>query len=171
MDFSFSRKQLAYQKSIREFARDELNFQTATNEKEGEFPFDNWEKCSNIGYTGFLTPEEYGGIGENLITTILCLEALSYSCLDSGLVHAIVTQLCCGVQLSLYGNHEQKQKYLTSIAEGKLIAAQAITESDAGSDLGSMQTIAKRKDDKYIINGTKMYISNGPIADVVLVFA
>ena len=108
MDFSFSKKQLAYKKSIIEFAKEELNTELIHRDRQGSFSFENWKKCSDMGYMGFLIPENYGGIQENLTTTVLCMEALSYGCLDSGLIHAIVTQICCGVQLSLYGNIEQK---------------------------------------------------------------
>jgi alkylation response protein AidB-like acyl-CoA dehydrogenase len=171
MDFSFSKKQLAYKKSIIEFSKEELNDEIISRDHQGSFSFENWKKCADMGYMGFLIPENYGGIQENLTTTVLCMEALSYGCLDSGLIHAIVTQICCGVQLSLYGNIEQKAKYLPKLASGEKIAAQALTESDAGSDFGSMQTTAEKRNGKYILNGTKLYISNGPIADFVLVMA
>jgi alkylation response protein AidB-like acyl-CoA dehydrogenase len=171
MEFSYSKKQLAYQKSIIEFARNELNEGIVDRDLNGQFYLEGWRKCSGMGYMGFLFPEEYGGIGEDLVTTVLCLEALSYGCLDSGLVHAIVTQLCCGVQLMLYGNEGQKKRFLTPISIGSKVGAQAMTESNAGSELTAMQTTADKVDGKYILNGTKMYITNGPIADIVLVFA
>ena len=171
MEFSFTKKQIAYQKSIIEFAKKELNGEIADRDLQSRFSLKNWKRCSDMGYMGFLFPEEYGGIGENLATTVLCMEALSYGCSDSGLVHAIVTQACCGVQLLIYGNEDQKRRYLKPIAQGTIIAAQAMTESDAGSELTAMQAAANKLAGKYSLNGTKLYISNGPIADIVLVFA
>ncbi len=171
MDFSFSKEQKAIKKSVIDFAKNELNDDILENDRKGIFRFDNWKKCSEMGYIGIPIPTEYGGLGLDLVTTLICLEALSYGCKDSGLVHAIVTQICCALQILLFGSESIKKKFLKDIATGKIISAQALTEANAGSDLGAIQTNADRRNDKYVLTGSKIYISNGPVADLIIVFA
>ena len=171
MDFSFNEEQIILRNSIIEFATHELNSDLIDRDQQGEFIWDNWKKCSDMGLSGLPIPKEYGGAGADLMTTLICMEALGYGCKDSGLVHALITQICCGVQLSLFGSNVQKQEHLFGIASGKKIAAQAFTEPDAGSDVGSMNAKVEKVNEKYILNGTKIFISNGPIADLVIVSA
>jgi alkylation response protein AidB-like acyl-CoA dehydrogenase len=171
MNFSLNEEQTILKSSTIKFAKNELNSDLIHREQQGEFIWENWNKCCQMGLTGLPIPKEYGGSGTDLTTTLICIEALSYGCKDSGLVHALVTQLCCGVQILIFGNDFQKQNHLLGISSGKKIAAQALTEPDAGSDIGSMKTKADKLEDKYILNGTKLFISNGPISDLVFVFA
>jgi len=171
MNFELSAEQKALIRSILEFASSELNQGLYRNDHESIFPMDSWTKCSRMGYLGFLIPAKYGGIGQDLLTSVLCMEALAFGCKDAGLVHAIVTQLCCGLQISLFGDREQKKTFLRKIANGQLICAQAITEPDAGSDISLMRTTAEEFEDHYKLNGTKLYISNAPIADMITIFA
>ncbi|GFO68489.1 butyryl-CoA dehydrogenase [Geomonas limicola] len=171
MDFSFTDTQLLQRESIVDFARRELNDQVRENDQAGVFPLENWRKCAEMGMISLLTPEAYGGLGEDLVTTVHSLEALSYGCEDSGLVHAIVTQLCCIVLLNLYGSAPQKDKYLARLSSGELIAAQSITEPDAGSDVLSMRTRLEGNGVGWLLSGGKVFISNGPLADLIIVFA
>lgn len=124
-----------------------------------------------MGLLSLLTPERYGGLGEDLLSTAHSIQALSYGCEDSGLVHAIITQLCCIVILNLYGSEAQKESYLPRLSSGELIAAQSITEPDAGSDVLSMRTRAEGNGVSYTLSGGKVFISNGPLADLIIVFA
>jgi alkylation response protein AidB-like acyl-CoA dehydrogenase len=171
MDLSFTKEQADISKSIIEFASKELNNNIIEDEEKAAFSHERWNKCAEIDLMGLLCPIEYGGCGMDLVTSLVGIQGLSYACKDSGLVHAIVTQLCCIIQISLFGNEDQKELYLSELSRGKKIAAQAITEPDAGSDVLSMRTEAIKDGTDYILNGSKTFISNGPLADVILVFA
>lgn len=171
MNMLLTDDQNRFAESVVKFARKELNGGLIGGDAEGRFRLDNWKKCSEFGILSLLCPKAYGGVGEDLLSAIVTLQSLSYGCRDNGLVHAIVTQLCCIVILSLFGSGEQKEKYLKRMASGELIAAQAITEPDAGSDVLAMRTKAVKRGDRFVVSGSKIFISNGPLADVVLVFA
>lgn len=171
MNFSLTDTQLLQWESIVDFSRRELNAKVRDNDQQGHFPLENWKKCAEMGLLGMLTPEEYGGLGEDLLSTAVSIEALSYGCEDSGLVHAIITQLCCIVLLNLYGSQAQKETYLGKLSSGELIAAQSITEPDAGSDVLSMRTKVDNNGASYSLSGGKVFISNGPLADLIIVFA
>lgn len=158
-------------RSIVEFARKELNDNLIENDEQAVFPFKKWNKCAEMDLLALLCPKEYGGCEENLLAVLSAIEALSYACKDSGLVHSILTQLCCLIQITLFGTENQKRAYLHSLSCGKKIAAQAITEPDAGSDLMALQTSAVKNNQYYILNGSKTFISNAPVADIFLVFA
>ncbi len=171
MDFSFSEEQTDFRESIIKFARKELIEDYKKCEEDNLFPEQSWKKCADFSLIALLFPEEYGGCGMDLLTTTISIEALGYACPDNGIVHALVSQIMCGIQINLFGTGKQKDEYLPLICSGEKIAAQAITEADAGSDISAMRTSAERHDDNYVLNGTKMFISNGPIADFVIVFA
>ena len=171
MDFTLSDTQLLQWESIVDFSRRELNAQVRDNDRLGNFPLEHWKKCAQMGLMGLLTPEEYGGLNEELLSSALSVQALSYGCEDSGLVHAIITQLCCIVLINLYGSPAQKERYLGRLSSGELIAAQSITEPDAGSDVLSMRTRVDEKGSSYSLSGGKVFISNGPLAGLVIVFA
>ncbi|MBT8386158.1 MAG: acyl-CoA dehydrogenase family protein [Ignavibacteria bacterium] len=164
-------EQEAFKQSIIKFARNELNKNIVENDDNAYFDQKKWKKCADMGLLSLTVPEEFGGTGADPLTVFTALQALSYACKDNGLVHAIITQTCCLVLLSLFGNIEQKKKYYVKMGSGDLIAAQAITEPDAGSDISSMSTKSKKKGDEYILNGRKTFTTNGPIADVIFVFA
>jgi hypothetical protein len=171
MDFNLSEEQVYLQKAISDFALNELNRDLESREKRNEFPQDLWRKCAAMGIMSLPFGPQFGGGGLDFLSTTVAMEALSYSCKDSGLVHAISTQLISGLLLNLFGSKEQKERFLPKICKGEIIAAQAITEADSGSDALSMRTKAVKSDNQYILDGRKMFITNGPIADVVLVLA
>lgn len=171
MNLSLNDSQMLLRNSIIEFAKKELNDDICEDDEKAIFPREKWNKCGRMDIFALQCPEEYGGAREDLMTTLTALEALSYACRDSGLTHAIVTQFCCMVQFSLFGSEIQKKRYFPDLCRSGKIAAQAITEPDAGSDILSMRTTATKDGDDYILNGNKTFISNGPVADVVVVFA
>jgi len=171
MNFSLTDTQLLQWESIVEFSRRELNAEVRENDHQGNFPLENWKKCADMGLLSLITPEQHGGLGEDLLSSAISIEALSYGCEDGGLVHAIITQLCCIVLLNLYGSAAQKQQYLGKLSSGELIAAQSITEPDAGSDVLSMRTKVDSSGAGYLLSGGKVFTSNGPLADLVIVFA
>lgn len=171
MDFSLTNEQVDLRETIIKFSRLKLNNDLFDNEKNGVFPLESWNKCAEMRIMGLPFPEEYGGCGVDFLTTAISINALGYACKDAGLVHAITTQILCGLQIYLFGNEFQKKIYLPAICTGEKIFAQAITEPESGSDAFSMSTCATKSNDDFIINGNKMFITNGPIADGVIVFA
>ncbi|MCK4785632.1 MAG: acyl-CoA dehydrogenase family protein [Desulfobacteraceae bacterium] len=171
MDFSYTDEQIDLRESIIKFSEQELNHDIAEHDKKGIFPTDKWQKCADMQIMALPFPEEYGGHGANFLTTVLSYNALGYACKDAGLVHAIGTQILCGFQILLFGNDDQKKNLLPAVCSGEKVFAQAITEPGSGSDALSMRTKAeKTNDNSYVLNGSKTFITNGPIADVVVVF-
>lgn len=171
MDSSFSQEQQAFRKAVIDFARRELNPGIVERDRSSTFPHDLWEKCADMGLMALPFPKPFGGQGFDFVTTVAVFHALGYACKDSGLVHALVSHLLSGLQILLFGNDEQKARLLPDLASGKLIYAQAITEPGSGSDAFAMRTKAEKYADGYILNGTKTFISNGPVCDRALVFA
>ena len=172
MDFSWNDEQLMLRNTIIEFSKNELNENMVERDKKGEFSWDGWKKCAEIGLLGLPVPEEYGGNSADILTTILALESLGYGCKDNGLITAINAQISgCEEPIWRFGNESQKNKYLPKLCTGEFVGGHAMTEPDAGSDAFSIQTKAVKRGDKYILNGNKIFITNGPIADVVVVFA
>lgn len=170
MSISFSPEQKKLRQTIIEFARQELNPGVSERDHAGEFPRDLWKKCADMRIMALPFPEEYGGDGFDFETTIAIFHALGYACKDSGLVHSIMTQVLCGYQILQFGSEQQKTTLLPVLAEGENIFAQAITESASGSNALELKSIASKNGDGYLINGAKTMISNGPIADQIIVF-
>ena len=172
MDFSWSNDQLQLKTSISEFARRELNDDLIERDQSGGLSRANWQKCADFGVHGLAVPEEFGGSGFDPLTTILALEGLGYGCRDNGLIFAINAQMWA-VQAPLlrFGTPEQKSRYLPALVSGECIGAHAMTEPGSGSDSFSLSTRADKKGDRYLLNGTKTFVSNAPFADVFLVFA
>ena len=171
MDFALTQPQIDIKQSIFKFARNELNTSLTENDEKALFPRKSWEKCAGMGIIGLPIPEEYGGLGQDLLTAALAIEALGRGSKDSGLVHSLVTQILCALQILRFGSGHQKQKHLPGVCKGETVCAQAITEPDAGSDALSLRTKAVKTNGSYVVNGTKMFITNAPIADLILVFA
>lgn len=171
MDFSLSADQLALRDSIRKAPLGDCATALAVEDHAGRFSWEGWKRFGELGYLGLPLSPDHGGAGADLLTTLVAIEALGHRCPDSGLVHALVTQMLCGMQITTYGTEEQKRAYLPRIASGEIVCAQALTEPDAGSDVAGMKTRAEKCDDGYVINGAKTFISNAPIADLVVVYA
>jgi hypothetical protein len=172
MDFSWTEEQLKYKNTVIEFAQKELNTGLAEHDRQGELPRENWKKCAQIGILGLATPEEYGGSATDIMTTMLVMEGLGYGCRDNGLIFAMNAQMW-SVQhpILTFGTEAQKQKYLPGFCSGDLIGAHGMSEPDSGSDAYSLRTRAEQTDEGYRLNGSKMFVTNAPIADVALVFA
>ncbi len=171
MDTTFTMEQREIRETIISFARRELNEGVSERDRAGIFPRALWKKCADMRILALPFPEAYGGDGFDFTTAVSVFNALGYACRDSGLVHALLTQVVCGILIQLFASPEQATYLLPDLASGKLIYAQAITEPDSGSDAFAMRTSAAKQGDGYILNGTKTMISNGPIADRALVFA
>src|SRR5579863_3488479 len=172
MDLSFTAEQLALKASTIEFAGKELNHNLREREQAGEFPRDAWHACARFGIQGLPIPEEFGGSGADILTTVLVMEGLGYACRDNGLIFSLNAQMW-SIELPLlkFGTPVQQRTYLPGLVAGKLIGVHAMTEADSGSDAFSMHTQVERRGDRYILNGAKLYITNAPVADVIIVFA
>ena len=172
MDFSFTEEQQALSQSVIEFASKELNRDLRKRDQSGEFSKDAWLACARFGIQGLPVPKEFGGSDADIITTVLVMEGLGYGCRDNGLIFSLNAQMW-SLELPLieFGTPAQKKKYLPRLVTGDLIGVHAMTEAESGSDAFSMRTKAERRGDNYVLNGSKMYITNAPVADVVIVFA
>jgi alkylation response protein AidB-like acyl-CoA dehydrogenase len=172
MDFSWTEEQLKYKRAVVEFAQKELNEALVDRDRRGELALENWKKCARFGILGLAIPEEYGGSGADILTAMLVMEGLGYGCRDNGLIFAMNAQMW-SVQhpIITFGSEAQKQKYLPGLCSGKLIGAHGMSEPDSGSDAYSLRARAKRTAEGYVLNGTKMFVTNAPVADVHLVFA
>lgn len=172
MDFSFTEDQTTFKQSAIEFAEKVLNKGAKDRERISEFNRDGWEKCADFGIQKLPIPEKYGGLGADILTCVATMEGLGYGCRDSGLLFALNSHIwTCESPILKFGTDYQKDKYLPGLCRGALIGGHAMTEPDSGSDAFSMKCKAEKKGDRYIINGTKMFITNAPIADILLVFA
>jgi hypothetical protein len=172
MDFSFTEEQKLLRDSILKFAQRELNNRVTERDREQTFARDLWRKCASIGIQGLPVPEEYGGSGFDPLSTAIALEALGYGCRDGGLVFSLCAHLlACVVPVWLHGTDAQKRRYLPGLIDGTLIGMHSITESGSGSDSFAMRTCAAQTEKGWRINGSKTFVSNGPVGDLAIVFA
>lgn len=172
MDFALTEDQEMLRDEIIQFAKRELNKDIIERDRAQQFPHDLWLKCGEMGLQGLPVPEEYGGAGLDALSTAIALEALGYGCEDGGLSFSICAHLlACVIPIINHGTEEQKQKYLPKLSSGELIAVNAMSEPGSGSDAYNMKTRAIKDGDGYRINGTKIWSTNGPIADLAVLYA
>jgi alkylation response protein AidB-like acyl-CoA dehydrogenase len=171
MDFAFTKEQQELRKTIINFARNELNPGLAERDKTSTFSRDLWNKCAEMRLMALPFPETQCGDGFDMITTMAIYHALGYGCKDAGLILALASQLICGWTICMFASPEQASRLMPDLVSGKAIYCQGITEPGSGSDGFAMRTNADKKDDGYVINGTKTMISNGPVADCALIYA
>ena len=156
--------------SVRSFASDEVAPRAADIEKANDFPEDLWRKMGDLGVLGITVEEEYGGTGMGYLEHVVAVEEMSRASAAVGLSYGAHSNLCVN-QLRLNGTEEQKRKYLPKLISGEHVGSLAMSETSAGSDVVGMRTRAEKKGDRYILNGTKMWITNGPNADTLVVYA
>lgn len=172
MDFSLTPEQQELKQSVLAFAERELAGDVRGREKEGAFWWDGWRACASFGIQGLPVPREYGGLGEDIVACMLAMQALGKGCRDSGLLFALGSHMwTCEIPILGFGSEEQKRAYLPRMAAGEIVGGHAMTEPESGSDAYSLRTTAVADGDEYVLNGTKTFISNAPIADLLLVFA
>lgn len=172
MDFGWSQEQKQLRESVLAFARAELNEGLIERDRTGEFNRDGWKQCADMGIMGLPIPEQYGGIGADSVTTVGVLESLGEGCKDNGLVFSINAHMWTAqMPLLSFGTEEQKTRYLPGLCSGELIGGNAISEPESGSDAFSLATTARLEGDHYILNGNKVFVTNGSVADVIVVFA
>jgi isovaleryl-CoA dehydrogenase len=156
---------------VQEFTRREITEEIASKtDKSNAFPNEMWEKMGSAGFLGITADEDVGGLAMGYQAHCVVMEEISRASGSIGLSYAAHSQLCVN-QLQLNGNQEQTQKFLPGLIAGTKVGALAMSESGAGSDVVSMRTTAKAVDGGYVLNGTKMWITNGPDADVIVVYA
>ena len=168
MDFNLTREQRDIQRAAREFALGEFPERAQEFDRNETFDLDIWRKACELGFVGVFIDEAYGGAGLGFFEHCLIVE--EFWAVDAGMANAIITTSFGAELLGMFATEEQKNKYLSPIPKGEAIMGTAITEPDAGSDVTSATTIAVRDGDEYIINGTKMFTTNGDIANHILVF-
>jgi alkylation response protein AidB-like acyl-CoA dehydrogenase len=172
MDFAMTAGQVALRAQVLDFARTRLGEKAAEHDRDETFDHDGWQACAEFGVLGWPVPAEHGGSGFDELTTIIGCEALGYGCRDNGLVFAVENHLwACVVYLVRHGTPAQRERFLPGLAAGTLIGAHALTEPETGSDVLAVRTAARRTEGGYLLSGTKCFISNGPVADLFVVFA
>lgn len=170
MDFSLTKQQILFQQMIRDFAEKEVKPLAAEVDEEERFPIETVEKMSKMGIMGIPIPTEYGGAGGSNLLYSMAIEELSAVCATTGVIVSAHTSLCAAPILE-HGTEAQKQKYLPKLATGEWIGAFGLTEANAGTDAAGQQTVAIEEGDNYILNGTKIFITNAEFAHVYIIFA
>ena len=156
--------------AVHNFAQDKIAPIAAETDEKNEFPNDLWPAFGEMGLLGITAPEEFGGSGMGYIEHIIAMEEISRASASIGLSYGAFSNLCVN-QISLNGNQSQKEKYLPGLCAGTSVGALAMSEPGAGSDVVSMRLKAEKKGDHYVLNGNKMWITNGPDADLLVVYA
>ena len=156
--------------SVRSFASEEIAPRAADIDRENTFPHDLWRKMGDLGVHGITVGEEFGGAGMGYLEHCVAMEEISRASASVGLSYGAHSNLCVN-QIRLNGNDEQRGRFLPKLVSGDFVGALAMSEVGAGSDVVSMRTQAVKKGDRYILNGGKMWITNGPTADVIVVYA
>ncbi|WP_453992932.1 acyl-CoA dehydrogenase [Bacillus nitroreducens] len=170
MYFKLSEEHEMIRKMVRDFAKNEVAPTAAERDEEERFDREIFDKMAELGLTGIPWPEEYGGIGSDYLAYCIAVEELSRVCASTGVTLSAHTSLA-GWPIYKFGSEEQKQKYLRPMAQGEKIGAYGLTEPGSGSDAGAMRTTARLEGDHYILNGSKIFITNGGVADIYVVFA
>ncbi|WP_423813458.1 isovaleryl-CoA dehydrogenase [Psychrobacter sp. 219-2-C] len=155
---------------VQQFAAKEIAPRAAEIDSSDEFPMDLWQKMGELGLHGITVPEEYGGSDMGYVAHMVAMEEISRASASVALSYGAHSNLCIN-QIKRNGSEEQKQKYLPKLISGEFIGALAMSEPGAGSDVVSMKLKAEEKDGHYVLNGSKMWITNGPDADVMVVYA
>lgn len=172
MNLELTDEQKNLQQAAIKFAGTQLPDDLIRRDREEEFSRDGWRRCAEFGLLAMPIPSEYGGLGHTLSELIAVMEGLGYASRDQGLLFSVNAHLwTTSIPILRYGTEEQKQRYLPKLSNGEWIGANAASEPSAGSDIFSMKTRAERRGDRYVLNGTKMFVSNAQVADVFAAYA
>ena len=170
MDFALTKEQEMVRKMVQEFAEAELRPIAAEIDKSCEFPKETVKKMGKLGLMGMTVPKEYGGGGLDSVSYAIGVEEISRVCASHGVIMSVNNSLAC-FPIEKFGTEEQKKEFLIPLASGKKLGCFGLTEPGAGTDAASQQTTAKLEGDEYIVNGSKIFITNGAVADTVVFFA
>ncbi len=169
MNLELTEEQKLLQKTVREFAESEVKPLAKELDETGRFPRDTFKKAAELGLTGIALPEAEGGAGFDHVAYSIVIEEISRCCASTGVILSVQNSLYCD-PIHRFGTDEQKQQFLLPFARGEKIGCYALTEPQAGSNAAALQTKAVKKGDKYVINGTKAWITNGGVADAAIVY-
>jgi len=170
MDFALNEEQKLFRKVVRDFAEKEIMPRAQEIDEKGEFPWDIIHKMADLGLMGLPFPEEYGGAGADTISYAIAVEELARASGSVAITYSAHISLAC-TPIYLFGTEEQKRKYLVPMASGEKLGAFGLTEPGAGSDAAAIKTRAVLDGDEWVINGQKIFITNGSVADVVIIAA
>lgn len=170
MNFALTKEQEFLQKMVKEFAENEVKPLAAEIDRTERFPMETVEKMSRYNLMGIPVSTEYGGAGGDNLSYAIAVEELSKVCASTGVILSAHTSLCAS-PIDMFGTLDQKKKYLSALASGEKIGAFGLTEPNAGTDASRQQTTAVLDGDYYILNGSKIFITNGGVADIFIVFA
>ena len=170
MEFKWNDEQQLMQTMFREFVDKELRPIAAELDEQERFPFELIPKMGEIGLLGIPVAEEFGGVGMGTLEYVMAVEEISKACASTGVTISAQTSLCCWL-IEHFGTQEQKEKYLPDLATGEKLGAFGLTEPNAGTDAAMQRTTAEDKGDHWLLNGSKVFITNGEVADVYVVFA
>jgi len=172
LDFAWTEEQAAFRKEVIGFAQQELNDDMIRRGREEEFSWSHWKKCAQFGIQGLPVPQEYGGAGADILTTVCALEALGYGCRDNGFIFSLNAHMwTTEIPLMTFGSEAQKRRYLPKLINGEWIGLHAMTEPMSGSDAYSLRTRAERTGNSYVLNGTKTFTTNAELGNLFIIFA
>lgn len=172
MDFEWTEDQRRLRDAAAEFAASRLAEGVTARDRDGVFSRDLWEACAEFGLQGLLTPAEWNGAGQDLLSAIAVLEGIGYGARDNGLVFSVAAHVAsCGEPLAAFGSREQKDRWLPGLADGGAIGATAVTEPNSGSNVFALATAAERNGGGWLLSGSKTFVTNAPLADLFLVYA
>jgi butyryl-CoA dehydrogenase len=170
MDFKLSKEHEMLRQMYRDFAQNEIKPLAAEIDEEERFPWETVKKMGQLGMMGVYFPKEYGGAGADVLAYAMCVEEIGKVCGSTSIVVSSHTSLCCA-PIYEFGTEEQKRKYLPDLLQGQKVGAFGLTEPSAGTDASGVQTTAVLDGDHYILNGSKIFITNGGAAQVYIIFA
>jgi len=170
MQIELSEEQLLMRDTVRRFAAEVVAPRAKEIDESGEFPREFFARAAELGLAGVAVPEEHGGAGMDVVSYCLVIEEISRVCASSGVILSVNNSLVCDPILA-WGNAEQKREFLVPLASGEKLGCFALTEPGAGSDAAALRTTARRDGDDYVLDGSKVFITNGLAADVAIVFA
>ena len=170
MDFGLGEDVDALRETVRKFAQEEIAPKSSEVDRSNEFPMELWEMMGNLGLHGITISEEFGGVGMGYLAHCVAVEEISRANAAIGMSYGAHSNLCIN-QIYRWGNEQQKSKYLPKLVTGEHVGSLAMSEPSAGSDVVSMKLKAEKRNDYYLLNGSKMWITNGPDADTLVVYA
>ena len=168
--FDLTEDQQAVREMVREFSESEIRPIAAKIDETHEFPLETTKKMAELGLLGMFVSEEYGGAGMDYLSYVIAIEELSRVCASHGVIASVNNSLVC-YPIMTYGNEEQKRRYLVPLARGEWIGAYCLTEPNAGSNAANQQTTAVADGDDYVLNGTKLFVTNAGPSDILVVYA